>query len=274
MSNKTLEVNQPWISRTIVRASRYSSPSDPSDGERLDPGRADSRDGLEALKHAPAREGAREISLVLDSKESTNSFGERSSRSMKKKRMLVVGLVVLVVGMTSPFGRSYLHSYESTDDAQIDGHIDPLSSRIDGTVIAVLSVRWQKNPAHEQARSKLLSSNGMGDSGENKRWYWHLRGYYERSRSIDARSRAETALDGPVGQPNPLEIVVTLRTDGDDPDRLAELVERLRYGFGHYSEWTILPAPLFFERVGRDYISSFSLEDTQDEEDSDENDAE
>jgi len=31
----------------------------------------------------------------------------------------------------------YLQSYESTDDAQIDGHIDPLSPRIDGTVIAV-----------------------------------------------------------------------------------------------------------------------------------------
>jgi membrane fusion protein (multidrug efflux system) len=30
-----------------------------------------------------------------------------------------------------------LQSYESTDDAQIDGHIDPLSSRIDGTVIRV-----------------------------------------------------------------------------------------------------------------------------------------
>jgi membrane fusion protein (multidrug efflux system) len=32
---------------------------------------------------------------------------------------------------------NYLQSYESTDDAQIDGHIDPLSSRIDGTVIRV-----------------------------------------------------------------------------------------------------------------------------------------
>jgi hypothetical protein len=77
-----------------------------------------------------------------------------------------------------------------------------------------------------------------------------------------------------VGQwptPNPLEIVVTFRAGGDDPDRLAELVEHLRYGFGHYSEWTILPAPLFFERVVRDYISSFSLEDMQDEEDGGEN---
>ena len=30
-----------------------------------------------------------------------------------------------------------MQSYESTDDAQIDGHIDPLSSRIDGTVVRV-----------------------------------------------------------------------------------------------------------------------------------------
>ena len=61
--------------------------------------------------------------------------------------------------------------------------------------------------------------------------------------------------------PNPPEIVVTLRCPTDDPDRIAELVERLRYGFGHYSDWTSLPAPLFFERVGRDYISGFALDE-------------
>jgi hypothetical protein len=60
--------------------------------------------------------------------------------------------------------------------------------------------------------------------------------------------------------PNPLEIVVTLRQEGDDPDRLAALVEGLRQGFGHYSEWNTLPAPLFFERVVRDYISAFLME--------------
>ncbi|HEX4210460.1 MAG TPA: HlyD family secretion protein, partial [Candidatus Binataceae bacterium] len=37
----------------------------------------------------------------------------------------------------APFVWSYLQSFQSTDDAQIDGHIDPLSSRINGTVIAV-----------------------------------------------------------------------------------------------------------------------------------------
>ncbi|MBC1235726.1 RNaseH domain-containing protein [Nostoc sp. 2RC] len=70
--------------------------------------------------------------------------------------------------------------------------------------------------------------------------------------------------------PNPLEIVVTLRQAEDNPDSLALLVESLRYSFGHYRDWTILPAPLFFERVVRDYISEFALEDeeTQGESDS------
>ena len=65
--------------------------------------------------------------------------------------------------------------------------------------------------------------------------------------------------------PNPLEIVVTLRQPDDDPDRLAALVESLRYGFGHYSDWTALPGALFFERVVRDYISEFAIEDEQKE---------
>lgn len=73
-----------------------------------------------------------------------------------------------------------------------------------------------------------------------------------------------------VGQwptPNPLEIVVTLRQEKDDCDRLAALVESLRYSFGHYSDWSSLPAPLFFERVVRDYISEFAIEDEEAEPD-------
>ncbi|WP_293331833.1 RNaseH domain-containing protein [Microcoleus sp. CAWBG58] len=64
---------------------------------------------------------------------------------------------------------------------------------------------------------------------------------------------------GQLPTPNPLEIVVTLRQENDNPDRLAALVESLRYGFGHYSDWSSLPAPLFFERVVRDYISDFAI---------------
>ncbi len=60
--------------------------------------------------------------------------------------------------------------------------------------------------------------------------------------------------------PNPLEIVVTLRQPNDNPDQLAALVESLRYSFGHYGDWATLPAPLFFERVVRDYISEFAIQ--------------
>jgi membrane fusion protein (multidrug efflux system) len=53
------------------------------------------------------------------------------------KRTLLIGLVLVVTGGVAPFALNYLQSYQSTDDAQIDGHIDPLSSRIDGTVVGV-----------------------------------------------------------------------------------------------------------------------------------------
>ena len=71
---------------------------------------------------------------------------------------------------------------------------------------------------------------------------------------------------GQWATPNPLEIVVTLRQEQDNPDNIAGFVESLRYGYGHFNEWTKLPAPLFFERVVRDYISAFHLEDDDDDE--------
>ena len=61
--------------------------------------------------------------------------------------------------------------------------------------------------------------------------------------------------------PNPLEIVVTLRQEQDESDNIAGFIESLRYGYGHFKDWTKLPAPLFFEDVVRDYISEFSLEE-------------
>src|ERR1700693_3324005 len=43
----------------------------------------------------------------------------------------VVGIALLCVAGLRFW--NYLQSYESTDDAQIDGHLDPISTRIDGT---------------------------------------------------------------------------------------------------------------------------------------------
>lgn len=49
--------------------------------------------------------------------------------------LIIVGLVVLAIA--AYFFWNYLQSYVSTDDAEIDGHIHQLSSRVSGTVVAV-----------------------------------------------------------------------------------------------------------------------------------------
>jgi membrane fusion protein (multidrug efflux system) len=60
-----------------------------------------------------------------------------STSRRRISRGLIGAALALLLALVSPRLWNYLQSYESTDDAQIDGHIDPLSSRIDGTVIAV-----------------------------------------------------------------------------------------------------------------------------------------
>jgi membrane fusion protein (multidrug efflux system) len=52
-------------------------------------------------------------------------------RTKKRRRILVV-VVLLVLIVFSLFLWRYLSSYESTDDAQVDVHLYPVSSRIGG----------------------------------------------------------------------------------------------------------------------------------------------
>jgi membrane fusion protein (multidrug efflux system) len=98
---------------------------------------ADSSDGLEALRQdpAPQRDGQIRRADEFAREPGTSDRGPR--RTLKTKRIFLVALLIVAIGAVAPFAWSYLQSYQSTDDAQIDGHIDPLSSRIDGTVIAV-----------------------------------------------------------------------------------------------------------------------------------------
>ncbi len=62
---------------------------------------------------------------------------KRFSRSNPRFRMALIigGIVVVVVGF---FVWRYLSSYESTDDAQIDGHVNPVSARVSGHVEKLL----------------------------------------------------------------------------------------------------------------------------------------
>src|SRR6202162_172655 len=99
--------------------------------------RTDSSDGLEALRKNSDGELERRIGLSDGTKGESGTSGGGSWFRRITRRVVLVVLLVLALGALSPFAWNYLQSYESTDDAQIDGHIDPLSSRINGTVIQV-----------------------------------------------------------------------------------------------------------------------------------------
>lgn len=49
----------------------------------------------------------------------------------------VIGVLVLVVLAISIGGYLYAGTYEDTDDAQVDGHLNPIASRVDGTIKSV-----------------------------------------------------------------------------------------------------------------------------------------
>jgi membrane fusion protein, multidrug efflux system len=58
---------------------------------------------------------------------------------VKKRRVnpiVLIGVIVLLV-VAGIVYYLYTQTYQDTDDAQVDGHINPIASRVDGTVIAV-----------------------------------------------------------------------------------------------------------------------------------------
>src|SRR6266404_2006420 len=64
-------------------------------------------------------------------------YSAPSYRRSKRRRNLLILVVVLVVVVAGVFLWRYLSSYESTDDAQADVHLYPVSARISGYVIKV-----------------------------------------------------------------------------------------------------------------------------------------
>src|SRR5882762_4331367 len=60
----------------------------------------------------------------------------QASRNPRFRVALIIGGIVLLVAAF--FLWRYLGSYEATDDAQIDGHLNAISSRVSGHVLKIL----------------------------------------------------------------------------------------------------------------------------------------
>src|SRR5580692_1498258 len=60
-------------------------------------------------------------------------------RKSRVWKILVFVAVVALLALGGVFLWRYLNTYESTDDAQIDGHINAISGRISGNVIEILA---------------------------------------------------------------------------------------------------------------------------------------
>ena len=67
----------------------------------------------------------------------TDTVTPPARRSSKRRRNVMILIVVLVVLVGGFFLWRYLSSYESTDDAQADLHLYPVSARISGYVVKV-----------------------------------------------------------------------------------------------------------------------------------------
>ncbi|HXD90942.1 MAG TPA: biotin/lipoyl-binding protein, partial [Candidatus Binataceae bacterium] len=64
---------------------------------------------------------------------------KKPARRRKLGRILVTLAIVAVLAAGGYYLWKYLNTYETTDDAQVDGHINAVSARISGNVIEVLA---------------------------------------------------------------------------------------------------------------------------------------
>src|ERR1700722_119696 len=64
-------------------------------------------------------------------------------RGRKLGPILIAVAIVAVLAVGGYYLWKYLNTYETTDDAQVDGHINAISTRISGNIIDILAVDQQ-----------------------------------------------------------------------------------------------------------------------------------
>src|SRR5258708_23643751 len=79
---------------------------------------------------------------AIETKKPEPVSSERKTPRRGRRRLARIILPVVILAVLAGAGYylwKYLNTYESTDDAQIDGHINAVSARINGHVIQVLT---------------------------------------------------------------------------------------------------------------------------------------
>jgi len=107
-------------------------PPKPDEKPKEDPPAKEKEGGKDDAKDAGDKE-------AKDKEEKKEPFLKRSAVWVKTHPIATVAIVILLVALLVGgwFLWNYLQSYESTDDAQVDGHMNAIASRISGTVTAV-----------------------------------------------------------------------------------------------------------------------------------------
>ncbi len=80
---------------------------------------------------------AGKVSPVESSPLKGGAYAPPARRNPKRRRNILIVIIVLVLIVGGVFLWRYLSSYESTDDAQADVHLYPVSARISGYVVKV-----------------------------------------------------------------------------------------------------------------------------------------
>ncbi len=84
---------------------------------------------------SPPAEGTRSETPTKPLPATEQDFHTRPSRTQSSGFRIGISIAVLVLLVVGFFVYRYVTSYESTDDAQIDGHVNSVSARVSGHVI-------------------------------------------------------------------------------------------------------------------------------------------
>jgi membrane fusion protein, multidrug efflux system len=96
---------------------------------------------LEAFQRAPKSNGPEQAEQHQDQEEDSDRpdspDGSQQPRRWRPARVALALFLAAILFVAGYHFWNYLESYEDTDDAQVDGYLDPVSSRISGTITSV-----------------------------------------------------------------------------------------------------------------------------------------